>query len=497
MSDQYTEFIDLARELADIGHAQALLGWDQETYMPAKGTARRARSLGVLAGIHHEKLTAPRLVGLVVELSDRGCEGEEAVNLRELKRVQDRALKIPKELVVELTETQSLAHEAWIEARSRSEFPLFAPWLVKVLDLQKQVAHRVGFQGTIYNAFLDVYEPYARTEDLVPVLEELRRRLVPLAEKILATGKRPAAGILDRSFPLAQQEAFGRRVMADMGFDSEAGRLDVSVHPFCSSLSREDVRLTTRYSEDQLTGSIFGTIHECGHGLYEQGLPEDAEGTPAGDSISLGIHESQSRMWENMVGRSHEFWEHYLPVLRQQYPDQLKEVDVDRFYAAVNQVEASPIRVEADEVTYNLHILLRFELERDLLEERLRVEDLPELWMDRMEAYLGIRPESDAVGVLQDVHWSLGLIGYFPTYTLGNLYAAQFFSRAQVEMPDLMDQVRQGQLLGLRQWLKKKIHQRGKRSTAGELVEEVTGELLRVDFLMEYLEGKFGELYDI
>jgi carboxypeptidase Taq len=344
---------------------------------------------------------------------------------------------------------------------------------------------------------LDVYEPYARTEDLVPVLEELRRRLVPLAEKILATGKRPAAGILDRSFPLAQQEAFGRRVMADMGFDSEAGRLDVSVHPFCSSLSREDVRLTTRYSEDQLTGSIFGTIHECGHGLYEQGLPEDAEGTPAGDSISLGIHESQSRMWENMVGRSHEFWEHYLPVLRQQYPDQLKGVDVDRFYAAVNQVEASPIRVEADEVTYNLHILLRFELERDLLEERLRVEDLPELWMDRMEAYLGIRPESDAVGVLQDVHWSLGLIGYFPTYTLGNLYAAQFFSRAQVEMPDLMDQVRQGQLLELRQWLKKKIHQRGKRSTAGELVEEVTGELLRVDFLMEYLEGKFGELYDI
>ena len=476
MSEQYTEFIELARELADISHAEALLSWDQETYMPARGVTQRARALGVLAGVHHEKLTAPRLVGLVVELSDRGCEGEEAVNLRELKRVQDRALQIPKELVVELTETQSLAHEAWIEARSRSEFPLFAPWLVKVLDLQRQVAHRVGFEGTIYNAFLEVYEPYARTEELVPV---------------------PATGILDRSYARSQQEAFGRRVMADMGFDSEAGRLDVSVHPFCSSLSREDVRLTTRYDEDKLTGSIFGTIHECGHGLYEQGLPEDAEGTPAGHSISLGIHESQSRLWENMVGRSREFWEHYLPVLREHYPDQLNGVDVDRFYAAVNQVEASPIRVEADEVPYNLHILLRFELEREMLEERVGVGDLPELWMDRMEAYLGIRPENDAVGVLQDVHWSLGLIGYFPTYSLGNLYAAQFFSRAQVEMPDLMDQVGQGQLLGLRQWLRKKIHRRGKRLTAQELVEEVTGEPLRVDFLMEYLEGKFGELYDL
>ena len=497
MSSRYTEFIDLARELADIDHAQSLLSWDQETYMPARGATQRARSLGALAGIHHEKLTAPRLVGLVVELSDRGCEGEEGVNLRQLKRVQDRALKIPRELVVELTETQSLAHEAWIEARSRSEFPLFAPWLIKVLELQKQVAHRVGFDGTIYNAFLDVYEPYAVTEDLLPVLEELRRRLVPLVEKIQATGKRPAAGILDRTFPLSQQEAFGRRVMADMGFDPEAGRLDVSVHPFCSSLSRQDVRLTTRYREDQLTSSIFGTIHECGHGLYEQGLPENADGTPAGNSISLGIHESQSRMWENMVGRSRQFWEHYLPVLREHYPDQLEEVEVDQFYAAVNHVEASPIRVEADEVTYDLHILLRFELERDLLEERLTVGDLPEAWMDRMEAYLGIRPESDAVGVLQDVHWSLGLIGYFPTYTLGNLYAAQFFSRAQIEMPNLMDQVRRGQLLDLRHWLREKIHGRGMRVTAGELVQEVTGEPLRVDFLMDYLEGKFGQLYDI
>ena len=497
MSDQYAQFIELSRELRDIEQAQSLLSWDQETYMPPKGAALRARSCGALAGIAHEKLTAPRLVGIVAELTDRGLEGDEAVNLRELKRQQDRALKIPRQLVVELTETQSLAHEAWVDARSNSEFATFEPWLIKILDLQRRVAHAVGFEGAMYNAFLDEYEPYARTEELTPVLEDLRRRLVPLVEKILAIESRPAKGILDSAFPIAQQEAFGRQVLDAMGFDGEAGRLDISVHPFCSSISRHDVRLTTRYREDQLTGSIFGTIHECGHGLYEQGLPEDAEGTPLGESVSLGIHESQSRMWENMVGRSREFWVHFLPVLTEHFPEQLSDVDVDAFYAAVNQVEASPIRVEADEITYNLHILLRFELEQGLVDGSIDVSDLPGLWMEKMEAYLGFRPENDALGVLQDPHWSFGLIGYFPTYTLGNLYAAQFFHRAQEEMPDLMAGVSSGNLGDLREWLRSRIHARGMRLTAAELVEEVTGEPLNVDYLMGYLEGKFEALYGL
>ncbi|MBT4497277.1 MAG: carboxypeptidase M32, partial [Gemmatimonadetes bacterium] len=273
--------------------------------------------------------------------------------------------------------------------------------------------------------------------------------------------------------------------------------LDVAVHPFCSGIARDDVRLTTRYSADNLAGSVFGTIHETGHGLYEQGLPAEAQGLPVGQSVSLGIHESQSRMWENMVGRSRPFWKHYLPGLKEIFPEQLEGVELEAFYAAINQVEPSLIRVEADEVTYSLHILLRFELEKDLLEGKIDVEALPGLWNERMEQYLGIRPEDDAQGVLQDVHWSFGLIGYFPTYALGNLYAAQFFAQARQEMPDLLAQIEQGKLGGLKKWLNEKIHQSGKRLTAAELVEQVTGQPLSADFFSAYLEEKFGEVYGL
>jgi len=497
VSEKYQKFQDLAGELADLGHAQGLLGWDQETYMPPKGTPRRARSLGTLAGIYHEKLTATPFVELVAGLRDEDLEGDAQVNVSEVDREQGKALKIPKELVVELSETQSLAHEAWVEARQKADFAGFAPWLGKILKLQREVAERVGYEGSIYNALLDEYEPHARAEEIAPVFAGLRERLVPLVEKIAATGKYPARGVLDRDFPIDGQEEFGRRVMADMGFDLEAGRLDVAVHPFCSGIARDDVRLTTRYSADNLAGSVFGTIHETGHGLYEQGLPAEAQGLPVGQSVSLGIHESQSRMWENMVGRSRPFWKHYLPGLKEIFPEQLEGVELEAFYAAINQVEPSLIRVEADEVTYSLHILLRFELEKDLLEGKIDVEALPGLWNERMEQYLGIRPEDDAQGVLQDVHWSFGLIGYFPTYALGNLYAAQFFAQARQEMPDLLAQIEQGKLGGLKKWLNEKIHQSGKRLTAAELVEQVTGQPLSADFFSAYLEEKFGEVYGL
>ena len=497
MDQHYEEFIRRVVELADLGHAQGMLSWDQETYMPPRGAGPRARSLGTLAGIYHERLTDPALVALVEKLRAGDLQGDAEINLRYMERDQRRALKIPRELVVELSQTQSLAHEAWVEARRKSDFSLFRPWMEKILGLQKEVAHRVGFAGSIYNAFLDQFEPYARIEEVAPLLEQLRLRLVPLVEGIAAAGLRPAAGFLDREFPVDRQEAFGRRVLADLGFDLERGRLDVSVHPFCSSTSPEDVRLTTRYSARQLTSALFGIIHEAGHGLYEQGLPADVEGTPVGGSVSLGIHESQSRLWENMIGRSRPFWEHYLPVLREYFPDQLKGVEVDAFYAAVNQVTPSLIRVEADEVTYNLHILLRFELEQALVEERVSVAELPELWDEKMVSYLGIRPPDAAKGVLQDTHWSIGLIGYFPTYSLGNLYAAQFFAQAQKEMPGLMAGVAQGDLLCLKDWLNRTIHAKGRRLNAGELVQAVTGEGLKGEYFAEYLEGKYRALYHL
>jgi len=497
MSDAYEKFMQKVLEIDDLGHAQGLLSWDQETYMPPRGAAMRARAQGTLAGIGHQMMTAPELVALVEELKGRELTGDAAVNVREIDRQQSRALKVPKELVVELSQTESLAHEAWVEARQQAEFALFQPWLEKIVKLKKEVCERVGYEGTIYNALLDEYEPYALTEEIDPLFARLREKLVPLVEKISAKQAFPARGILDQDYAIEAQEELGRQVMADLGFDLEGGRLDIAVHPFCGGTCRDDVRLTTRYNLDWLPGSLFGTIHETGHGLYEQGLPAEAAGVPAGDSVSLGIHESQSRLLENMVGRGRSFWVHYLPRLQALFPGQLDSVDVDAFYAAVNQVEPSLIRVEADEVTYNLHILLRFELERDLFEDRVEIADLPAVWNQRMEQYLGVRPPDDAQGVLQDIHWSMGGMGYFPTYTLGNLYAAQFFHQAHVDLPDLEAQIARGEFQGLKTWLNEKIHRRGSRLTAGELCEEVTGEKLSADYFTDYLEAKFGALYGL
>ncbi len=493
----YETFVERLHELADINHAQGLLSWDQETYMPPRGAAMRARALGTLAGLYHERLTAPELVALVADLKGTELTGDAAVNVREIDRQQSRSLKLPKKLVVDLSQTESLGHEAWIEARQKSDFALFLPWLEKIVALRKEVAERVGYEGAMYNALLDEYEPYARAEQIAPIFAQLKAQLVPLVEQIAATGLYPARGVLDQAYPIEQQELFGRQVLADLGFDLEAGRLDLAVHPFCSGTSRDDVRLTTRYSADWLPGSLFGTIHEAGHGLYEQGLPADASGTPAGASVSLGIHESQSRLWENVVGRSKAFWTHYLPKLQALFPQQLRAVDLDAFYAAVNQVEPSLIRVEADEVTYNLHILLRFELECDLIEGQVAVAELPAAWNERMEQYLGIRPPNDGLGVLQDTHWSCGLLGYFPTYALGNLYAAQFSYQAHQDLPDLEAQIAQGALGPLKTWLNEKIHARGARATASELVEEVTGAQLSADYFIDYLWEKFGALYGL
>lgn len=497
MSDSYEQFLSLARELSDLGHAQTLLSWDQETYMPRKAAQQRASSLGAIAGVLHERLVSPKLVGLVAELSERGLEGDGGVNVRELKREQDRAVNVPQDLVVKLTETESLAHAAWVEARDKSEFDLFRPWLDKILELKREVAHLVGFEGSIYNAFLDEYEPDAKVEDVAPVLEDFGRRLVPLVEGIGRTGNDPGRVLRGKEFPVPQQEAFGVRVLGDLGFDMEAGRLDVSVHPFCTSMSASDVRLTTRYGTDEFTQSLFGIIHECGHGLYEQGLPAEAVGTPLCNAVSLGIHESQSRLWENMVGRSREFWEHFLPLLRDVFPDQLRDIDLESFYAAVNHVEPSTIRVEADEVTYNLHILLRTELEIGMVEGEIATADLPSVWNQRMEQYLGICPPTDAEGVLQDVHWSFGGIGYFPTYALGNLYAAQLFDAAKRQIPGLMEDVGGGSFDGLLAWLRQQVHERGARLRAGELIEAISGQRLQSSFLMDYLETKFGQLYGL
>ncbi|NUM34787.1 MAG: carboxypeptidase M32 [Candidatus Brocadiae bacterium] len=497
MQEKYEKFLKKIAEINDLGYAQELLMWDQETYLPPKGTQMRARVQGTLSGLIHEDLTSPEFVALVQELKEAQLPGDQGLNVKEIDKSQQRAMKIPRDLVVELSDTQSQAYKAWVEARQKSDFSLFCPWLKKILELKKRVAYLVGFEGSIYNAFFKAYEEDTTVEEIIPVFENLRQSLVPFIEKIVSSNKVMTNGFVKEEYPVDKQEIFNRRVLKDMGFDLDAGRLDIAVHPFCAGFTKYDVRLTTRYENEVWPEPLLSTLHEGGHGLYEQGLPEEGIGTPIGQSMSPGVHESQSRLWENLVGRSKEFWYHYLPIAKEYFGDKLKNIDVEKLYEAINQVRPSLIRVESDEVTYNLHILIRFELEREMMEGKIQVEDLPKLWNERMKKYLGVVPSSDATGVLQDVHWSFGLIAYFPTYTIGNLYSAQFFHQAEKDIPDLKSKISQGDLLVLRKWLLEKIHSRGKRLTPKGLIQEVTGEPLKADYFVQYLKDKFSPIYGI
>lgn len=382
-------------------------------------------------------------------------------------------------------------------ARKANDFAAFQPLLTKMVDLKRQEAAALGFTATPYDPLLDDYEPGETTANVSRVLAELRNALVPLVQAISESKLRPDTTILSRTYPTASQETFGKFAAAKIGFDFQAGRLDVTDHPFCSGLGPGDVRLTTRYDEHAFSDGFFSILHEAGHGIYDQGLPREFFGLPTGEYVSLGIHESQSRMWENQVGRSRAFWQYFFPHAQAAFPDALRSVAIGEFYAAVNNSLPSLIRVEADEVTYNLHILIRFELEKSLLEDELQVDDLPCAWQEKYREYLGVVSPTDADGVLQDVHWSAGLFGYFPTYALGNLYAAQFFAQARQELNDLDGQFRRGKFGELREWLRMNIHTHGQRFTPAQLAERITGKPLSCIPLMEHLTTKYGELYGL
>ncbi|RME76370.1 MAG: carboxypeptidase M32, partial [Planctomycetota bacterium] len=475
-----------------------LVGWDQETYMPPRAQARRAEQLALLSELRHRRFTDPRMGELLEALPEpevRETLGEvAAANVRETARSYRRATCLPSSFVAELTRVCAHAHEAWIEARKNADFAQFAPHLERIVALKREEADRVGFEDERYDALLDVYEPGARTREIAPMLASLRERLVPIVQRV-ADGTEAQDGAEDgRRWPVEQQKQLCRRVAAAMGFDFEAGRLDESAHPFCSGIDVGDVRLTTRYDERDAAGALFGVMHETGHGLYEQGLDPERFGTPAGEACSTGMHESQSRLWENQIGRSRPFWEHFFPILCATFPQASEGLDLESWVRRINRVRRSLIRVEADEVTYNLHILLRFELERDLLEQRLAVADLPAAWNAKMEAYLGLTPPDDAQGVLQDIHWSFGGFGYFPTYTLGNLYAAQIHDALRAAFPDLDDMLRHGRLLEIRDWLRDKIHRRGMVLRAPALLEEVTGAPPSAEPFLRYIERKVEAL---
>ena len=498
----YEQLLAELKEIAVLRAAGSLLAWDERVNLPAKGAQSRAEQLSVLARLDHLKFTAPRIDELLgaAESSDLMNDplSDAAVNVRWTRRAYDRAKKLPTELVEELALTASLGENAWVDARKRNDFKTFEPWLAKQIDLKRKQAKCYGYKEHIYDALLDDYEPHATTAQVKAVFDEFRPKLVALIQKVKNSGKKAPVEILERTYPKAAQEKFGLEAAAAIGFDLEGGRLDVSVHPFCSGIAPGDTRMTTRYDEHDLGNSLFSVLHEAGHGLYEQGLDPKHWGTPRGSAVSLGIHESQSRMWENLVGRKRSFWKFMLPKARAAFPDALRDVKDEDFIFAVNDIRPSLIRTEADEATYNLHIMLRFDLEQQLLTGTLKPADVPAEWNRRMKADLGVDVPTDAKGCLQDTHWGSGLFGYFPTYSLGNMYSAQYFEKAQHDLGgDLDAMFARGEFAPLLKWLQTNIHLQGMRFAPRELVKHVTGSDLSPEPLLRHLTRKAQEYYGV
>ena len=483
------------REIGLLNSTAALLSWDQQTFMPPKALDFRAEQLAYFNGKAHGLFTAPEVGDWLKACEDAGLAAdgpdvEMGTNVRGWRRHYDRATRLPTALVEESERAKTHADAAWQKARESSDFALFAPHLENVFRLTRQMAELWGYEAAPYDALLEGYEPGAREADLAALFDTLRPAVSGLLGPATERSARIPADLLAGHYPEAAQQAFNAEVAAALGFDFEAGGIATTTHPFCSGVAPGDCRLTTRYDEANFLVSLYGVLHEAGHGMYEQGLPPGAHGTPAGTAVSLGIHESQSRLWENQVGRGREFWEHWLPRAAHHFPH-LQARTPEEMFAAVNRVRPSFIRVEADQVTYDLHIILRFGLERRILQGELAIRDVPAAWNEEFERSFGLKVPDDAHGCLQDVHWSCGLIGYFPTYTLGNLNAAQLFRCAWQELPGLRGELAAGQYGGLLDWLRTKVHQQGERFTPGELIEHATGEPLQVGYYLEGLREKY------
>ncbi len=494
------EFKAYVREMGKLNAAAALLQWDQQTYIPKKGHEGRAEVLGKLSKMAFEMLVSPKMAEFIDRLDrpevKEGLSEQDRAMVRVLAREHRRRKAIPPDLYEQFVITTSKAQVVWQEAKGKADFELFRPHLEKIVEFVRQFAELLGYEENPYDALLEEFEPGMTARKLEGIIARLREQLLPFFRRLMEEGQRPRTDFLEGKFPIERQRELTLRALRAMGYDFEAGRQDTSPHPFTTAIGPNDVRITTRFLEDDPLSALFSSIHEGGHALYDQGLAPELRWTGLDGGASMGLHESQSRLWENLVGRSRPFWEFFYPQLVELFP-QFKGVPLEDFYRAVNLVEPSFIRVEADEVTYNFHIMLRFELEEGLLNRRIEAKDLPELWNELMERYLGIVPPDDAKGVLQDIHWSLGYFGYFPSYMLGNLYAAQIFAAAKRELPDLEERIARGELLPLREWLKEEIHRYGRIYEPEELLEKVTGEGPNPQHFMDYITEKFSEVYKL
>ncbi len=494
----YNKLLAHVRETAVLGSCASLLHWDKETYLPPGGNAHRAEQLRLLAGLCHSRATAPEIGDWLTVceksklVADPVCDA--AVNVREIRRRYDRKLDMPLRLVEELAHVTATAHPHWVEARRTGDFGLFQPWLEQILALKREEAEAVGYREHPYDALLDEFEPGETTARVRTLFDELQPHLVDLIDAARGRIDADFRTGLPGTYPVPTQQALCRRIGETLGFDFAAGRIDTVVHPFCSCIGPGDTRVAMRYEEDRFLEGVFGMIHETGHGLYDQGLPDAAFGTPLGEPVSYAIHESQSRLWENMVGRGEAFWRHFLPQAKEHFPDALGMIDLPDFLQACNTVKPSFIRVEADELTYNLHIILRFEIEEALLAGALQVADVPAAWHEKFKNLLDLDVPDHSQGCLQDVHWSFGGIGYFPFYALGNLYAAQFYAAARAAIPGLEESFAKGDFAPLLTWLRNHIHLHGKRFRARELVERVSGNALGTTALIAHLKDRYGRV---
>lgn len=488
-------------EVWDLRGAAMVLFWDQATYMPPGGAVSRGRQLGALRRLAHEKFTDPAVGKLLEELRsyEEGLphDSDEAALIRVTRREHEREARVPAGFVAEMSNHASASYAAWKRARPTNDFEMMRPYLEKTLELSRRYAGFFAGHEHVADPLIEGFDPGMAAASVGAVFSELRERLVPLVAQVC---DRPPAddSCLRGEFGDAEELAFAAEVARRFGYDFERGRQDLTAHPFAAKLSMGDVRITTRIKENDVRNPLFSTLHEAGHGMYEQGVAEELGGTPLSRGASMGVHESQSRLWENLVGRSRPFWEFFYPRLREVFPARLGSVEAEEFYRAINKVERSLIRTDADEVTYNLHVILRFDFELELLEGNLEVRDLPEAWRERMKDDLGLAPSDDRAGVLQDSHWFNGAIGgRFQGYSLGNIMSAQFYGAALEAHPEIPSEMRAGEFGALHGWLSEHIYRHGKKYTAAEILERATGSPIDVGPYMDYLRSKYGELYGL
>jgi len=496
----YQQLVHRLEERSRLGGVMSIMHWDEEVIMPEGGAEARAKQMSALAGVLHEKSTHPALGDLLNGLNRASAidfSEVEWCNIREARREYELETKIPKELVQDIAELSSRGHHVWAKARKENRFDDFAPVLDRFIELKKQWAGHAFPELAPYDANIDLYERDMRMEHITPMFESLKTELIPLIRSIVDSDYCPDTSFLEGEFPIDKQEVLGRRISQEMGFSFNSGRMDVSVHPFCGGGHPTDVRITTRYRTDNFIESLYAIIHETGHGLYEQGRMSDHPDLPVSEPLTMAVHESQSLLWERMIGQGLSFCDHYLDAFAGMFPQNFQGVTAQSLYRAINKSQPSLVRVEADEVTYPMHIILRYEIEKGLFDGTVRVTDLPAVWNDKMEECLGIRPPTDTLGVLQDVHWSGGAFGYFPSYTLGAMYGCQFYKTMEKELPDIDDYIGSGNFAPIKTWLNEKIHGQGRLYTPDQLARRVTGEGLNPDIFIEHLKTKYSAIYGL